>query len=283
MYQCSGMHIRKFLVYSLAMEQRIHRIFVIFGLATVVNNITLILLRGEIQMGQILLYALVPLIITGFVIVMSRLPARWLRISHVLVLLIIASISIMEAESHYMGLIFWIITYYLMSKYGFFVRRTVLKLVIAASTLLIAFSISFFVFGLSDNIASIPILFFFFFGIFYYGDRETFLRYREREKALKAKIEDLESLPGVGDYVDLLQLGFTARELEVGQILSSSMGTNKELAYDLGISTNTIGKHLSSMMEKAQVPSRQHLIDMIRPYYLQLQREDRQPKALVDG
>jgi DNA-binding CsgD family transcriptional regulator len=258
------------------MEQRIHRLFFLFGLATLVNNLVLLWMRAEPDTGIWIVYLGIPSLITFIVFLMRTIKPNILRIAHVLILLVIAMISIMEGESHYMGMVFWIIAYYLMQKYGFFVRHTIFRIILAGTVLLAAFTISYVLGGGDENITAIPILFFFYFGVFYYGDQETFIRYQEQAQSLQKRIENLEEVSGAQSILDLKALGFSDREIEVGQILVTSLGTDKELAYDLGISASTVAKHLSSMREKAHAPSRQHLIDAIRGYYLLHQRENTQ-------
>jgi DNA-binding CsgD family transcriptional regulator len=246
------------------MEKRVNLLFIFFAASVAIVNSILALVRNDFHFSSLVNSAIyIPLVGAFFFIVIQKSQIQVLRISHILFLAVVSSIAILDNYSSIFGLGFALIGMYLAQKYGFFIRRTVTKAVLSLIAIVVLVEISALAGDESGSGIDVALFVFFFFAVFYFGDRETLLRYKEQEEALKERIRK-----EFGSGVDLKKMGFTEREIEVGAVLCQTLGTDKEIAYDLNISKNTVINHLRSMRDKADVRDRQHLIEAIRGYYI---------------
>ncbi len=246
------------------MEKRVNWLFIFFAASVGVVNTIIALIRGSGDVAALNDSAIIiPVIGTVLFMTIQRAKPKYVRIAHTVFLSIVASIAILDDYSSVFGLGFALIALYLAQKYGYFVRNTIVKSVISLIAIVIFVEISAIAESATGAGLDVALFVFFFFAIFYFGDRETFLRYKEQEEALKERVRK-----EYGSGVDLKEIGFTEREIEVGAVLCQTLGTDKEIAYDLNISKNTVINHLRSMRDKADVRDRQHLIEAIRRYYI---------------
>jgi DNA-binding CsgD family transcriptional regulator len=246
------------------MERRINLLFIFFAASVFFVNIGLATFRGEFNVTLLTnIFFFVPFIGVAFFLVIHQMKLSILQISHVIFLAVVAAIAILDDYNSIYGLGFALLAIYLAQKYGFFIRRTILKTMFSLIGILSFVEISALADGETGSGLDVALFVFFFFAVFYFGDRETLLRYKEQEEALKERIRK-----EFGSGVDLKKMGFTEREIEVGAVLCQTLGTDKEIAYDLNISKNTVINHLRSMRDKADVRDRQHLIEAIRGYYI---------------
>jgi DNA-binding CsgD family transcriptional regulator len=246
------------------MERRVNLLFILFAASVSVANSLLLLIRSSWDFASLIdIRVFFALFGTVLFLFLQNGRLNIVRMAHISFLSIVAIIAILDSVDAVYGLGFALLALYLAQKYGFFIRRTILKAIVSFIVLITVIEISALQAGISGSGIDILLFVFFFFAVFYFGDRETLLRYKEQEEALKERIRK-----EFGSGVDLKKMGFTEREIEVGAVLCQTLGTDKEIAYDLNISKNTVINHLRSMRDKADVRDRQHLIEAIRGYYI---------------
>ena len=193
----------------------------------------------------------------------------------VALLFVIGAIDIVDPDLSIFGLGFALIGLYLAYKYGFLNTAPLPKVVLffAALFLLIFFSTDFSL-GWARGLTIIAFCLFFY-SVIGIGEWDFVQKYNQEHKKLEKALDDIK-----GKKIDLLEAGFTPRELEIGRLLIDTMATDKELAWELQISTNTMRNHMTSMRTKTESKSKQHLIDSLRWYYHNKENEKHVKKKL---
>jgi DNA-binding CsgD family transcriptional regulator len=254
------------------MEQRVNYLFIIFAVAiTLINAYGGVV--GRVPPESYLLYIGIPSLSIVLFSILHFCPRHILQWVQVLFLFGIGGMSYWELAlgnpvtlDSWAALAFWALALQLMLRYDFFIRHTILRIGVTMAILsafilyLEALGTEFFGTALS-KIA----FFVFYIVVTYFLDRDVLQRYKERSESLSRSLSG--SMPIT--IIDLKERGVTPRELEVGRVLVTSLGTDKEIAYDLDISASTVAKHLSSLREKLNVASRQHLIASMKGYFWQ--------------
>lgn len=206
------------------------------------------------------------------------LPRPIRQVMQLVFLLFIASVNILDDYDSTFGLGFGLITIYLGYKYRI-IRQKLLVIagfVVLYLSLLIIISVHSHGESLNSSVLTISYLLFFY-TIFFIGEsrwakrlaqsREAFLQSRsvlaEKEQLLAQTLEEVE-----GKRLDLKELRFTQKEIEVGRALVRTKTVDKQIAYELNISLNTLRNHFKSMRQKTNTETKQQLIDAIRWYYV---------------
>ncbi len=124
-----------------------------------------------------------------------------------------------------------------------------------------------------EFLMSLPVTLFFgfFFGsmvMLYQDDMErhfrTIRRYRNRVLVLEDTLSKLQ-----GDTIDISDLNFTSREVEVLRELCLNRSSNSALAEALGIKEQTVKTHIKNIFDKAGVDDRYQLIDLFKGNFQQ--------------
>lgn len=253
------------------MEKRVNLLFIVFAASVTVVNIFLILIRGSGDVHHLWnISVYIPIFGSCIFLALHFGPLVVMRASHIFFLILISVLAIFDSFDSAYALGFSLLAMYLAQKYGYLTRHAVLKAVLSLVAFIFVIELAAYREHSSGTGADIILFVLFFFAIFYFGDKETLLRAKEREDLLKERIRR-----ELGSGVDLKKMGFTEREIEVGAILCQTLGTDKEIAYDLNISINTVINHMRSMREKAGVRDRQHLIKAIQGYYFHRDIEEK--------
>jgi DNA-binding CsgD family transcriptional regulator len=257
------------------MEKRINLLYIVFAFAVSLYNGYLIL-SGRFPEGTTLLsfYFSGPLLLLAIFIALHTVDAAVLRVIQPLTLFMVGTIGFLEYilvdsinNDLFDTMFFWILSFQLFARYDFLVRNAKAKLAVLFSGLIGLLVFGGVFIGDFTAVGSLILFFVFYFVILFFLDQETLRQYRERAStaAMTIAMEGSTFIDPVKEY------GFTRREVEVGKLLVTTLGTDKEIAYDLNISVQTVVSHMTNMRRKAGVPSRQHLIDSIRGYYASLE------------
>ena len=202
-----------------------------------------------------------------------------MKFSQVIFLFVGGAISTLEEYDSIFGLGFCLLAVYLAHKYDLLKNQFVLKVGLIAIVLAILVIVSESV-GVYPVGSSLLTIFFilFFYAVFFLGESDWVRKLEANIRALKESKERLDhTLEEVeGHRNDLVQIGFTKKEIEVGRALVQTKTIDKQIAYDLGISMNTLRNHFKSMRRKTGAETKQQLIDAIRWYYLGDNHGDKQ-------
>jgi DNA-binding CsgD family transcriptional regulator len=279
---------------------RINKFELLFGIAVFIISFLTQLIRGHSISSIISSFGLQ---LNGIIIILlaivSFFKSMVVKLTHVAILLFLTAFTLSKQYNNPYGLFFWILIFVLMYRYGFFYKRTILKIVLLFLFLICCIEISAAETGHSTVSISIALFLFMFLMVTYIYFKEELhkiLFYEKRakklitetkqekeqlqaqivqqkahiynkEQKLKLMEEQLEKIIAREKPCDLSPFGLTSREKEIVELLITTKESNKEIAKTMGVQADTVKRHLHNIYDKIGVDDRHGLIELCRNNY----------------
>jgi DNA-binding CsgD family transcriptional regulator len=249
---------------------RVNTVFIAFAAVVSVVNVTA--LAFTMPLEELATSSLVFFPIIGLLLFLAihRRGHLIQAVTHVVFIYAVSLISIVDTVDNIYGLGFAIVGTYLMYRYRFFDRHPRVKAVIILGILTVTIMISASVNeGWAGAILTLSFLIFVS-TIFLYAELDWISRYR----SARATAQEAQKLVGVKR--DLVEAGLSPREIQVVHELVTRKTTDKEIAYLLGIKTDTVRNHQKSIRKKLGVASKVEIIEASR-WYITTHMEETRP------
>lgn len=245
------------------MEKRINLLFIGFGLFVSLTNLLFFINTVGFSTALISVSNIyVPVIGTLYFSLLQLTRGIIVKISHIVFLFVISAVGITDDPNSVYGLGFMLMCIYLLYKYGYlhshFVAKSIGLMAVVYALILTS------ILGKTHVSIGLNVMAFvlFFFVAFFLGEWQWIQTLRQRDKDYKQRIQAMS-----GEPIDLEALKFTKREIDVGRYLIHFQETDKEIAWRMQVSPDTVRNHLKSIRRKAGVGTKQQLIEKIRWYY----------------
>lgn len=274
--------------------KRIHLILTAFAAAALISNITIVFYRREpltellgSNFSVPLLTILVLVLFFPFIKDENPKFARFMQYFHVTDLFLIAIAATLDEYDSIYGLGFFFSGGILALQYRLVSpkNRVAITLYFLAITAVVEFSAM----QIEKKGVSLDVLAFlvFFYAILISTDKFRIRKFVNENKSLLGERDELknkfDTAADMAHYVELPQL-LSHRQMEIAQLIYSSRATDKENAYELGISVNTYRNHLKEIRRVLGVNTKVEVLTKVRPYFIALETEvTEQDNAGKDG
>jgi DNA-binding CsgD family transcriptional regulator/FtsZ-binding cell division protein ZapB len=279
---------------SLSLEKKISNLLILIGLFTFCFNFFGGIFYKNYSLLFLISHPSIYIIFIGTIMILlcTTIFPSIEKISHIIILFVVSFIGIMDLYNSFYGLGQTVLAILLMYKYGFFLRKIRLKIILIGIFYFSSIEASILISDGSMGGVGIEILiytafFIFFLYLVYQNEIEEFIRksnidtnnveklknermqlnskIKKLEKERKALDERIQYSLSVGEKFDLNQYNLTKSEIRVVEILIYEKKSNKDIAHDLCVSENTIKTHLYNIYIKIGVGTRGELIGMFNP------------------
>ena len=259
------------------LTRQIHLIMTTFSLAAWVNNVAISIIRKTyhsiIELSAVATFVSLVIFLLLCLLLIKGPPRvnRIVQVFHVASLALIALIATLDEYDSIYGVGFFFLGGILAMEYKLVRRNN--RLAITIYFLVIAVVAEYAAITGEGKVISMAVLIFL---VYLYAIVLTVNNSRVRSlvmenDSLKGERDDFKfkfaAAADVEHFIDLPEI-LSKRQMEIARIVYSSQKTDKENAYDLGISVNTYRNHLKELRKIMQVTTKVELLNRIRPYFL---------------
>jgi DNA-binding CsgD family transcriptional regulator len=241
-------------------SSRVNTIFVLFSAVVAVVNLIAHLTYQSLAASLSDSTVYVPIAGVLLFSIIHRRGHIIRAVTQILFIYMVSVVAIFDTVDSVFGLGFAILGSYLMFRYDLFEKRRLMKIGAIVILLTMAIVLSAWLSGGWPGAITTLAFMVFFSTILLFAELDWITRFRT------ARNEAEQAMQMVGSQIDLIEVGLTKREIQVALQLVTTKATDKEVAYNLNISVDTVRNHLKNMRRKLKVPSKIELIEACRWY-----------------